>query len=143
MAIFEAVRILIMFALAFVVALLITPFVARFLERFNLRKHNIRDAKTAPVFYEFHKDKSKIPTMGGVIIWGTVVGLAILFFIFGKLFNGFAGYFDFVNRAETYLPLAALLFTAVVGLIDDMFGIFGKGPHGGGLSIKQKILLYT
>ncbi len=143
MLIFEAVRVLILFALAFVVALLITPFVFRFLQKFNLRKANIRNAETAPVFYEFHKDKSGTPTMGGIIIWATVLGLALCFFFLRLIFDGFANYFDFVNRAETYLPLATLLFTAVVGLIDDMFGILGKGPHGGGLTVKRKLLLYT
>jgi len=143
MLVFEAVRVLIIFAFAFVLALLITPFVANYLEKFNLRKKNIRDQKTAPVFYQFHKEKSATPTMGGIIIWATVLGMAAVFLALRKLFDGFANYFDFVNRAETYLPLATLFFTAVVGLVDDMFGILGKGPHGGGLTVKQKLFLYT
>ncbi|MCP6719792.1 MAG: phospho-N-acetylmuramoyl-pentapeptide-transferase [Patescibacteria group bacterium] len=143
MIIFEAVRVLIMFALSFVVALIITPFFVYFLEKFNLRKNNIRGKESAPVFYQFHKNKSNTPTMGGVIIWVTVLGIALVFFILRALFDGFANYFDFVNRAETYLPLAALFLAALVGLVDDFFGIFGKGPHGGGLNMKQRLLLYT
>ncbi|MEK9194242.1 MAG: hypothetical protein AAB884_00290, partial [Patescibacteria group bacterium] len=76
MAIFEAVRALIMFALAFVVALFITPFVSNFLVKFNLRKKNIRSETSAPVFHQFHKDKFNTPTMGGSIVWITVLGLA-------------------------------------------------------------------
>lgn len=143
MGVFEAVRVLVMFALAFIVALFITPFVNSFLLKFNLRKKNIRDEKSAPVFYQFHKNKSQTPTMGGIIIWSTVISLALLFFILNFFFDGFASYLNFVNRAETYLPLAALFLAAVVGLVDDLFGILGKGPHGGGLSMKQKIGLYT
>lgn len=143
MAIFEAIRMLVMFALAFVVGLIVTPLVSNALQKFNLRKKNIRDASSAPVFHQFHKDKGSTPTMGGIIIWATVLGLAVIFLLFDKLFDGFATYFDFVSRAETYLPLAALFIAAVVGLVDDMFGIFGKGPHGGGLNIGQKLLLYT
>lgn len=142
MTIFEAVRVLIMFALAFVVALLITPFIFHFLQKFSIKKRNIRDEKSAPVFHSLHKNKSETPTMGGVIVWLTVLGLAILFLIFRNLFDGFANYFNFVNRAETYLPLAALFLAAVVGLFDDVFGILGKGPHGGGLSVKQRLFLY-
>lgn len=142
MEVFEAIRILILFALAFVAALFVTPFVTHFLLRFNLRKKNIRDEITAPVFNQFHRGKANTPTMGGIIVWGTIVGLALIFFICAKLFDGFASYFDFVNRAETYLPLAALFFSAIVGLADDMFGILGKGPKGGGLSIVQKLGLY-
>ncbi len=142
MTIFEAVRVLIMFALAFVVALLITPFIFHFLQKFSIKKRNIRDEKSAPVFHSLHKNKSETPTMGGVIVWLTVLGLAILFLIFRNLFDGFANYFNFVNRAETYLPLAALFLAAVVGLFDDVFGILGRGPHGGGLSVKQRLFLY-
>lgn len=141
--VFEAVRLLVMFALSFVVALFVTPFFIHLSEKFDLRKKNIRDEKSAPVFYHFHKKKSDTPTMGGVIIWITVLGLAVTFFVLRSLFDGFADYFDFVNRAETYLPLAALLFTALVGLADDLFGILGMGPHRGGLTMKQKLLLYT
>jgi len=143
MVIFEAIRILILFAIAFVAALFVTPFVVRLLERLNIRKTNIRDEKSAPIFYQFHKKKADTPTMGGVIIWGTVIGLAALFFILEQIFGGFADYFNFISRAETYLPLAALFFAAIVGLLDDLFGIMGKGPHGGGLSVSQKLVLYT
>lgn len=143
MAIFEAVRILIIFALAFVVALLLTPGVKYFLDKFNLKKRNIRSEKSAPIFHKFHRDKFSTPTMGGVIIWGTVMVLAAVFFVSQKFFDGFANYFNFVNRAETYLPLAALFLAAIVGLIDDLFGIFGKGEGSGGLGIAQKLILYT
>ncbi len=143
MIVFAATRVLIMFALSFTVALLLTPFVLRLLERFNLRKSNIRDEKSAPVFHQFHKDKANTPTMGGIIIWATVLGLAFVFLVFGNLFDGFADYFNFVNRSETYLPLAALFLAAIVGLVDDLMGIKGRGPHGGGLRMKHKLLLYT
>ena len=143
MIVFEAIRILILFALAFVVALFLTPFVVRLLKKFNVKKTNIRDESSAPIFYQFHKKKADTPTMGGVIIWGTVIGLAIIFFILQKFFDGFANYFNFVSRSETYLPLASLFFAAIVGLIDDIYGLMGKGPHGGGLSVKQKLVLYT
>lgn len=143
MEIFEAVRILLTFAVAFVVALIVTPFVVRLLEKLDARKKNIRSAEVAPVFYSLHKGKSNTPTMGGIIIWATVIILAVLFFIFAKTLDGFGDYFNFVNRAETYLPLAALLFAALVGLADDILGILKKGPNGGGLSMKQKLLIYT
>lgn len=143
MEVFAAVRILIVFALSFVVALLITPLVSRLLRKFNLRKNNIRDESSAPVFYQFHKNKSGTPTMGGIIVWATVLGLALLFFIFSNLFDGFSEYFNFVNRSETYLPIAALFLSAVVGLADDILGILKIGPHGGGLKMRYKLLLYA
>lgn len=143
MELFAALRVLIMFALGFVVALLVTPLVYRALIRWNLRKRNIRDAATAPVFHQFHKDKGATPTMGGIIIWATVVGLAAVFWAGSLMFDGFASYFNFVNRAETYLPLAALLLAALVGFVDDLWGIMGRGPKGGGLTVRHKLVLYT
>ena len=143
MVLFEAVRILIMFALAFVAALFATPLVTHFLEKYNVKKRNIRSAEEAPIFHELHKGKSSTPTMGGIIIWSAVLALALLFFVLSRLVDGFFNYLNFVSRAETYLPIAALFFAAVVGFVDDLFGIRGKGPKGGGLSVKHKLLLYT
>ncbi len=143
MELFEAVRILIVFALAFVIALFITPLVYHFLIKLDLRKKNIRSAKEAPVFHKFHQKKASTPTMGGVIIWGTVLGMALLFLILAKTVDGFFEYFNFVDRSETYLPLAALFISAIVGLVDDLFGILGKGGKGGGLTMGRKLLLYT
>lgn len=142
MEVFAAVRVLIVFALSFTVALMLTPLVFRFLQKFNLRKVNIRDEASAPVFYQFHKNKSNTPTMGGIIIWATVLSIALVFFVLGNIFDGFFEYFNFVNRAETYLPIAALFLAALVGLADDMLGILKIGPHGGGLRMKHKLLLY-
>ncbi len=143
MVLFAAVRILIIFALAFIIALFITPLVFKALLKLDFRKKNIRSKDEAPVFHKFHKNKSDTPTMGGVIIWGTVLGMAIVFLILAKTIDGFFEYFNFVDRAQTYLPLAALFIAAIVGLIDDLFGILGKGAKSGGLKMKHKLLLYS
>lgn len=143
MIIFEAVRVLIIFALSFIVALFVTPFVSYGLEKFNIRKKNIRDETNAPVFHKLHKEKSKTTTMAGIIVWITVLSLAAVFFILRHFFDGFADYLNFVNRAETYLPLAALLVAAIVGLIDDLLGVCGKGKNGGGFTVVERLCLYT
>ncbi|MDP2703621.1 MAG: phospho-N-acetylmuramoyl-pentapeptide-transferase [bacterium] len=143
MEIFEAVRILIMFALSFITALLLTPLVLHFLEKYDIRKTNIRSAESAPVFHEFHKNKSGTVTMAGIIVWLTVLGLALIFFLFRGLLNGFADYFNFVDRAETYLPLAALFLSALLGFLDDLIGVRGKGGKGGGFSVTQRLLLFS
>ncbi len=143
MTIFEAVRIIIIFALSFVAALIATPIVHYLLEKYNIRKRNIKSAAEAPIFNKFHQDKSHTLTMGGVIIWGTVIVLAFLFFILAHTAGGFFNYFNFVDRAQTYLPLAALIFAAAIGFIDDFFGVTGRGPKGGGLSMKHRLLMYA
>jgi len=80
--------------------------------------------------------------MGGIIIWATILGLALVLWILNNLFDGFWGYLNFVDRAQTYLPIAAMLIAAILGLADDVLGVLKIGPHGGGLRMSQKILLY-
>lgn len=141
--VFQVVRMLILLAVSFGVAFLLAPFVTRFLYKFNLTKKNIRDASLTPIFSRLHQNKSQTSTMGGVIIWGTVIGLALVFLILDKLSDGFWGYFNFVNRAQTYLPLVTMLIAGIIGLFDDLLGVFKIGPKGGGLQMGLKIILYT
>lgn len=141
--VFQVVRMLVLLAVSFGTAFLFAPLVVRFLRKFDLTKKNIRDAVSAPVFSRLHQGKSQTPTMGGVVIWGTVIVLAILFLILNKICDGFWGYFNFVNRAQTYLPLATMFFAGLIGLFDDILGILKIGPKGGGLRMRLKIILYT
>jgi phospho-N-acetylmuramoyl-pentapeptide-transferase len=137
----EAIRILAITLLAFIVALLATPFVIGALKRFKFRKQ-IRTAESAPVFAKLHEGKAGTPTMGGVVIWGTVIFLAVVFYILSYFFDGFWGYLNFIDQKETYLPLAALAIAAFLGLIDDILGVLHIGPNGGGLKVKQKVIVY-
>ncbi len=143
MEIFEAVRILIVFAIAFLTALILTPLTVQILRTLDIRKKNIRSKSDAPVFHELHKEKSGTVTMAGIIVWLTVIFLAGIFFAFQGLLNGFAGYFNFVDRAQTYLPLAAMVLSALLGMFDDLMGVRGRGEKGGGLSVLQRLGLYT
>ena len=128
--------------ISFLVALMLTPAVVRILYRFHFNKQ-LRSKEQAPVFYELHKQKENTPTMGGLVIWVTVLGLAALFFILGRLFDGFWNYLSFINRAETYLPIIAMLTAALLGFLDDLMGVFRMGSNGGGLRMSQKLVVYT
>lgn len=138
----QTVRVLILTSIAFFAALAVTPFWSRFLKSHQLKKQ-IRGETQTPIYHKFHEKKVGTPTAGGVIIWSTVLGLALLFWLLGRFFDGPWRYFNFVNRAETYLPIAALLLAALLGLIDDWLGVLGLGgASGGGLKIRHKSILY-
>ena len=139
--IFQLVRILILGGMSFLVALAFTPFFNRFLHKHKLGKQ-IRTSEATPIFAKFHQKKEGVPTMGGVIIWGTVLALALIFFLLDRFFDGIFNYLNFVDRAQTYLPLATLAFTALVGLVDDLLGVLRIGPNGGGLRISHKLIIY-
>lgn len=138
----EAIRILGTALFSFVVALALTPFVFKLLVRFNVRKQ-IRDSKDAPIFSALHRGKEGTPTMGGVIIWATVIVLALLFLLLDVFFDGPFTYLNFIDRRETYLPLAALAIAALIGLIDDMMGTMKVGSKGGGLTVGGKLIVYA
>jgi len=134
---FHIVRILMLTGLAFFVALALTPLLFKILAKKQFGK------QIRPALSDIHQSKAGTPTMGGIIIWLTALGLAFIFFILNLLFDGFWNYFDFVNRAQTYLPLAAMLIAAIIGLADDIFGVLKIGPNGGGIKVKHKLLIYA
>src|SRR3989304_711969 len=138
MAILQVVRILGLSMLGFLVALVITPWVSKLLYRFNLNKQ-IRTSDATPIFSKLHEKKAGTPTMGGIIIWATVLGMALLFWILSGLFDGLWGYLNFVDRAQTYLPIAAMFIAATLGLADDLLGVLKIGPHGGGFCDSLKL----
>lgn len=140
--ILEAVRIITIAILAFVIALMITPLILNLLKRFQVMKQ-IRTSDSAPIFSKIHKVKEGTPTMGGIIIWGTVLALALFFWTLNLFFDGFFSYLNFVDRGETYLPLAALIIAAFFGLIDDVLGVLRIGSKGGGVRVSQKLIIYT
>ena len=80
--------------------------------------------------------------MGGLIVWGTVIVMALLILILSKFLDGFWTYLNFVDRAETYLPLAAMAIAGVLGLVDDIFGVMRIGSGSGGLRVNQKLVVY-
>lgn len=141
--IFQSVRVLILTSVAFFAALALTPFWYRFLKSHQMKKQIRQEAQT-PVYYKFHEKKVGTPTAGGAIVWSTVLVLALLFGFLSRFFDGPWRYLNFVNRAETYLPIAALLMAALLGLLDDWLGVLGLGgASGGGLKIRHKFILYA
>ncbi len=143
-ATFHLIKIAIWASISFLLAMLLTPVLTYFLYKYNIGK-NIRDeSANTPIFTKLHKDKAGTPTMGGILIWGITVGLALLIgglaaFTNIELFDKL----NFLSRSETWLPLGALFAAAIVGLIDDYFNVKKIGPKGGGLSMKIKLLIYS
>src|SRR3989344_1158409 len=129
---FVLIKIFLLMTMSFGLALVLTPLLTHFLYTYKLGK-GIRDAKAAPIFAAMHRKKAGTPTMGGILVWGTTLVLILVFFYLAKFFGGkFIG-LNFLSRSETLLPLGALIASAVVGLIDDLFDIWRMGKNGGGL----------
>lgn len=136
--------IFILAAFSFIIAFFWAPVLTNFLYRHKLGKR-IRESSETPVFSQLHAKKSGTPTMGGILIWGTVLGVTILMFVLNKLFpNTIFSHLNFLSRSETLLPLGALLASALVGLVDDIFNVRNVGGiHGGGLRVRHRLLIYA
>src|SRR3989344_88313 len=139
----NVIRIFAVATTAFFVALVFTPFWTKFLHRYRLGKQIVR-SDTAPIFSEMHKKKVGTPTMGGVIIWFTVFILALGFFWIAKMWpDSLFANLNFLSRCQTWVPLAAMMVAAVFGFIDDLFGIMRIGPGGGGLRMRDRLIMYA
>jgi len=127
--------------LSFLVALLWTPALTRFLHKYKIGK-SLRDQDKAPLFHKLHAAKSGTPTMGGVLIWGTVFFVAIAFFLLRDV-SEFFSLMNFLDRGETLLPLGALVASGLVGIADDLFNVWRIGKNGGGIDVRHRLILYT
>jgi phospho-N-acetylmuramoyl-pentapeptide-transferase len=129
-------------------AMLVTPFWAHLLYKYRIGiKIKTKSMNGEELTYagKMHAHKSGTPTMGGVIIWGTVVILAIIMywlapFLSERLQNVWISRLDFISRSQTWLPLFALVITAILGLVDDWMSVKGVGNNkGGGMRITWRI----
>jgi len=145
---FDVIRLLIMSVLAAGIAFLLAPFLIRFLNKIKFWKKEARKktitGEEAEVFYSLHKEREvTVPRGGGVLIWVSV--LIVIFLFFGLSFIEYPWWlknFNFLSRAETWLPLFTLVVAAIVGLADDILQVSGKGKYvGGGMRFTRRLLI--
>ncbi len=138
----NAAKVLTLAALAFFVAMIQTPLLARVLYKYRFAK-KIR-ALGVPIFTSLHKKKEGTPTGGGVLVWTTMILLAFGLLVLSTLTGStLLSRLSFLSRSETLLPLGALVASAVVGLLDDYWDVRRISPFGGGLRMRHRLLLYT
>ncbi|PIR47384.1 phospho-N-acetylmuramoyl-pentapeptide-transferase [Candidatus Uhrbacteria bacterium CG10_big_fil_rev_8_21_14_0_10_50_16] len=140
---FQVIRLILLAALTFVVAIAWTPLLTNVLYRLKIGK-TIRTASITPIFAKLHAKKAGTPTMGGVLIWGTVLAVSSVLLIVRLVApDSLVGHLSFLTRSQTLLPLGAFVASALVGLVDDWMNVKKIGPHGGGLSMKYRLGIYT
>jgi len=141
---FQIIRILFFATLSFVFAILSAPLLTHFLYKYKLGK-KIRDSGNTPIFSKLHAHKAGTPTMGGVLIWGTVLILIGFFYLLFQFLPSDAfTFFNFLSRSETLLPLGALVASALIGLFDDWLDVRGRGVFGGGgLKLRHRLMIFT
>jgi phospho-N-acetylmuramoyl-pentapeptide-transferase len=116
---------------AFLLGLFLTPWFISFLKK-NSTGKQIRvetvDGKQASVFRHYHKDKHGTPTMGGILIWSSILATVLL-----SRLLAYVGKVDhsLLQRGQVYLPLFILVSLGILGAVDDYLNIIGSGKKKG------------
>lgn len=132
-----------MIALGFLISAALMPGLIRLLHRLGMKK-SIRDEASAPVMAALHAKKAGTPNMGGIIIWGTTLIIALILG-WGCVLAGEASTWckiSFLSRGQTWLPLGLMVAAALIGLVDDYWNVKRMGPRGGGLKKRHQLISY-
>jgi len=117
---------------AFLLAMFLTPvytFVAYRYKFWKKQRTNSTTGEALTVFNKLHANKftRNIPTMAGLIF---VTAITVV-----TLFN--------LDRGQTWLPLAALIGGALVGLLDDIINLRGTGQGIAGMRSNLKFAMIS
>lgn len=144
----DVIKIFTIGAAGFLFAFLITPLLTHFLYKYKLWRKEVRqkaiDGGEVEVFKKFHSEgETRIPRMGGILIWLTALILILGFWGLSKVTDiWWLEKLNFLSRNQTWLPLFTLMAASFLGLTDDILQVCGKGEYiGGGLSLKKRLIL--
>lgn len=137
----DPARVLISFVATFAVGILAAPALTHFLYKHKAWKKKggkiAMDGTVAVEFGKLHGEREeRVPRMGGILIWGSVLITTCGFLVLSYLFGGLFTELDFVNRGQTWLPLFALLFGALLGLVNDVKDVSTPDARGVSLSVR-------
>lgn len=118
---------------AFLLSMILTPVYTFIAYRYKFWKKQRSTSSTGEkllVFTKLHANKFKrnIPTMAGLIF---VTSITFISFFFDN------------SRTQTWLPMAALVGGAFVGLLDDIINVRGQGKGVAGLRSSLKFSMIT
>lgn len=127
----EATIIFVLSLITFCLAMLLTPIYTYFAYKYKLWKRKRTHSTTGEalqVIAQLSTRKRNVPTMAGLIV---VVAVTIITLLFN------------LDREQTWLPLAALLGGALVGLIDDIINVRSDGTGVAGIRAPIKFAMIT
>ena len=118
-------------AFAFFIGVVLTPLLTHYLYKYKMWKKSVRakdfSGDDAPITSELYKDKDVgTPRMGGILIWGSVLIITLIFYGLSKFFpSEFNQKLNFLSRNQTWIPIFGLIIGSLIGLADDLFVVFG------------------
>lgn len=133
-------------AVTFFAALLWTPLLTHYLYKYRLWRKSARTEARGgggtPIFTALHKEReTAAPRMGGLLIWMTTIAVTFAFWAIAKFTEApLWDKINFLSRNQTWLPLFTLAAASVLGAIDDLLQVFGRGTDvAGGLKFRVRL----
>jgi len=138
--VFNVLKVLLTGIIAFALAFAITPIWTHILYKYKIGikiKSNDVNGEKLTFVNKLHAHKAGTPTMGGVIMWFSMLILVFAsHFVFPWLAKSldmnFIARLDFLSRKQVWLPLFALVSAGILGLFDDFLSVRGWGKNKGG-----------
>ncbi|HBD24911.1 MAG: hypothetical protein A2566_00880 [Candidatus Zambryskibacteria bacterium RIFOXYD1_FULL_40_13] len=131
----DVIKVVVPSVLTFFLGILITPFFTHYFYKYKMWKKNPRTEAgdiTTPDFAKVHNTKGELstPRVGGVIIWVSVLlTVALIYLLHIIVPNDLTQKLNFFSRSQTLIPLASLLLASLIGLVDDILQIIGRGSY--------------
>ncbi len=133
-------------AVSFFVALFSTPLLTHYLYKYRMWRKKVRtaapDGAGTPIFSSLHAEREvSVPRMGGLLIWLTALLVIYLFWVLAKVAESpLLDKINFLSRNQTWLPLFTLASASLLGFLDDLLQVFGRGGYvAGGLKFRQRL----
>ncbi|MBI1999373.1 MAG: hypothetical protein HYS74_01815 [Parcubacteria group bacterium] len=149
MEVLSVVKVFVPATAAFFVGIVLTPFLTHFLYKHKLwrkeaKQTTISGAEAAVTrSLGSQQNETKVPRMGGIVIWASVLLTTLGFWLFKDLFpSTLTEKLNFLSRNQTWLPLFTLGAASLAGLLDDALVVSGRGRYAsGGLPLHVRILI--
>ncbi len=141
----DVIKVVVPSVLTFFIGIFITPFFTDFFYKHKMWKKSPRTEAgdiTNDHFSRVHNTSAELstPRIGGVIIWISVFLTVVVIYLLSVLLpTDLTEKLNFFSRSQTLIPLATLLLASLIGLVDDLLQIFGKGNYAKDPLIYRKI----
>ena len=140
----DVLKIVIPSVITFFIGLSITPFFTDFFYKHKMWKKSPRkdSGMTTEEFSKIHNTRGELstPRIGGVIIWVSVLLTVFLIYLLSVIFpSDLTEKLNFFSRGQTLIPLATLILASLIGLLDDLLQIFGRGVYAKDPLIYRKV----
>lgn len=135
----DVLKILVPTILTFLVGILITPTLSKYMYRWKLWKKTAREnnpVEISKIYKGLHnkEEEKRTPRVGGVVIWMSVIITVLLLCLVAIIVpSEITEKLNFFSRNQTLIIVVSFFFGSILGLVDDLMqtGTIKMGPEHG------------